>query len=66
MELQVDREFLDEIKGKIVEDLEMQEVMMILQRGKQRDNKVALGLCDESDRLLIYEGLIWIPNNNQL
>jgi hypothetical protein len=60
MELQVNRELLEDIKGKIAEDLEMQEVILKLQRGKQRDNRVALGLCKERDRLLIYEGLIWI------
>lgn len=31
-----------------------------------RDNRVALGLCEERDALLTYDRLIWIPNNDQL
>jgi hypothetical protein len=58
MELQVDRELLEEIRRKIAEDLEMQEVILKLQRGEYRDNRVALGLCKERDGLLTYEGLI--------
>jgi hypothetical protein len=66
MELQVDWELLEEIKEKIVEDLEIQGVIMKLQSGKQRDNRIALGLCEEREALLTYEGLIWIPDNDQL
>jgi hypothetical protein len=66
MELQVDGELLDEIRGKTTVDPEMQEVILKLQKGECRDNRVALGLCEEGDGLLTYEGLIWIPNNDQL
>jgi hypothetical protein len=66
MELQVDRELLEEIRGKTAEDLEMQEVILKLRKGECRDNRVALGLCEEKDGLLTYEGLIWIPNDDQL
>jgi hypothetical protein len=66
MELQVNRELLEEIRGKTAEDPEMQEVILELWGGKCRDNRVALGLCEEKDGLLTYEGLIWIPNNDQL
>jgi hypothetical protein len=66
MELQVDRELLEEIRGKIGEDPEMPEVILKLWKGECRDNRVALGLCKERDGLLIYEGLIWIENNDQL
>jgi hypothetical protein len=66
MELQVNRELLEEIRGKTAEDTEMQEVILKLWKGECRDSRVALGLCKERDRLLMYEGLIWIPNNDQL
>jgi hypothetical protein len=66
MELQVNRELLEESRRKIAEDPEMQEVILKLWKGEYRDNRVALGLCEERDGLLMYEGLIWIPNNNQL
>jgi hypothetical protein len=66
MELQVDRELLEEIRGNTAEDPEMQEVILKLQKGECRDNRVALGLCEEKDGLLTYEGLIWIPNDDQL
>jgi hypothetical protein len=64
MELQVNRQLLEEIRGKTAEDPEMQEVILKLWGGEHRDNRVALGLCKEKDRLLTYEGLIWIPNND--
>jgi hypothetical protein len=66
MELQVDRELLEEIKEKMVEDLEMQGVIMKLRGGERRDNRIALGLCKEREGLLTYEGLIWIPDNDPL
>jgi hypothetical protein len=66
MELQVERELLEEIRGKTAEDPEMQEVILKLRKGERRDNRVALGLCEEKDGLLTYEGLIWIPNDDQL
>jgi hypothetical protein len=66
IELQVNWELLEEIRGKTAEDPEMQEVILKLQGGEHRDNRVALGLCEEKDRLLTYEGLIQIPNDDQL
>jgi hypothetical protein len=66
MELQVDRELLEDIRWKTAEDPEMQEVILKLRKGEHRDSRVALGLCEERDGLLTYEGLIWIPNNDQL
>jgi hypothetical protein len=66
MELQVDWELLEEIKEKTAEDPEMQGVIMKLQGGERRDNRIALGLCEEREGLLTYEGLIWIPDNDPL
>jgi hypothetical protein len=66
MELQVDQELLEEIKEKTAEDPEMQGVMMKLRRGERRDNRITLGLCEEREGLLMYQGLIWIPDNDQL
>jgi hypothetical protein len=66
MELQVDRELLEEIKETMAEDLEMQGVIIKLGGGERRDNRIALGLCEEREGLLTYEGLIWIPDNDPL
>jgi hypothetical protein len=66
MELQVDRELLEEIKEKMAEDPEMQGVIMKLRGGESRDNRIALGLREEREGLLTYEGLIWIPDNDLL
>jgi hypothetical protein len=66
MELQVDWELLEEIKEKTAEDPEMQGVIMKLPGGERRDNRIALGLCEEREGLLTYEGLIWIPDNDPL
>jgi hypothetical protein len=30
------------------------------------DNEVALGLCEEKEGILIYEGLIWVPQHDKL
>jgi hypothetical protein len=35
-------------------------------RGVTRDSKIPLGLCEEDNGLLLYEGLIWVPDNDEL
>jgi hypothetical protein len=37
-----------------------------LKNGVTRDGKIGLGLCDEKNGLLTYDGLIWIPDNDEL
>jgi hypothetical protein len=66
MELQVDKELLKEIKFKMAKDLLMQEVITKLRNGERKDSRVALALCQEEEGLLTYEGLLWIPADNQL
>jgi len=34
--------------------------------GTTHDGKIALGLCEENSGLLMYDSLIWIPDNNTL
>ena len=31
-----------------------------------RDGKIALGQCEKTKRLLINDGLVWIPDDNEL
>jgi hypothetical protein len=66
MELQVDRELLKEIRLKTARDPLMQEVITKLRNGEWKDSRVVLGLCQEEEGLLTYEGLLWIPDDNQL
>jgi hypothetical protein len=35
-------------------------------RGVTQDSKIPLGLCEEDNGLLLYEGLIWVPDNDEL
>jgi hypothetical protein len=64
--LWVDGELLKEIKDGTVRDEEMQDVITKLRNGEWKDSRVTLGLCQEQDGLLTYEGLLWVPNNDQL
>jgi len=44
----------------------MEEIRREKANGITRDGKIALGLCEENSRLLMYDGLIWIPDNDTL
>jgi hypothetical protein len=66
IKLRVDGELLKEIKDGTARDEEMQDVITKLRNGEWTDSRVMLGLCQEQDGLLIYDGLLWVPNNNQL
>jgi hypothetical protein len=44
----------------------MQETIKKLRAGERMDNWVALGLCEEKEGILTYEGLIWVPQNDKL
>jgi hypothetical protein len=61
-----DKELLEEIRTETRKDKEMQETIQKLRAGERMDNWVALGLCEEKEGILIYEGLIWVPQNNKL
>ena len=58
IELEIDKERLNEIKEKTKEDETMTEVMRKIREGITRDSKIALGLCEVRDDLLIYDKLI--------
>jgi hypothetical protein len=66
IELQIDKELLQEIKEKTGKDKAMTETMDKLKNGTTKDSKIALGLCEIRDGLLVYDGLIWIPDDNEL
>jgi hypothetical protein len=61
-----DKELLEEIRTETRRDKEMQETIKKLRAGERRDNWVALGLCEEKEGILTYEGLIWVPQNDKL
>jgi hypothetical protein len=61
-----DNSLIAEIQEKTKLDKEIQEVVNKLCRGVTRDSKIPLGLYEEDNGLLLYEGLIWVPNNDEL
>jgi len=64
--LQIDKDLLNEIQTLSVADKEIQEIRRKKASGTTCDGKIALGLCEENSGLLMYDGLIWIPDNNTL
>jgi len=64
--LQIDKDLLNEIQTLSAADNEIQEIRRKKVSETTRDGKIMLGLCEENSRLLMYDGLIWIPDNNTL
>jgi len=64
--LKIDIELLNEIRTLSTADKEIQEIRRKTASGTTRDRKIALGLCEENEELLIYDGLIWIRGDNKL
>jgi len=61
--LVIDKELQCKIRTLSTADKEIQEI-----RGKKAsrttgDGTSALGLCEENEGILLYDGLIWIPDN---
>jgi len=66
MKLQIDKELLSEIREQSTKDKEVREILGKKASRNTRDGKIALGLCEEKEGVLIYDGLIWIPDNDKL
>jgi hypothetical protein len=66
LQLQIDHELLQKIKDRTKHDPVLQETIIKLQNGEQRDSKIALGLCEMRDDLLTYDSLIWVPDDDEL
>jgi hypothetical protein len=64
--LRIDEELLQEIKEKTETDPVMKDTITKLKRGETKDSKIALGLCDIQEGFLTYEGLLWIPDDDEL
>jgi len=64
--LEIDKELLNEIWTLSAADKEIQEIRRKKASGTTRDGKIALGLCEENSGLLMYDGLIWIPDDDTL
>jgi len=64
--LKIDKELLNEIRTLSAADKEIQEIRRKKASGTTRDGKIALGLCEENSGLLMYDGLIWVPDNDTL
>jgi len=64
--LEIDKELLSKIRTLSTADKEMYEIRRKKVNGTTRDGKIALGLCEENSGLLIYDGLLWIPDNDTL
>jgi len=66
MKLQIDKELRSKIQEQSAKDKEVREILGKKASGNTRDVKIALGLCEEREGVLIYDGLIWIPDNDEL
>jgi len=64
--LEIDKELLNEIRTLSAADKEIQEIRRKKASGTTRDGKITLGLCEENSGLLMYDGLIWIPDDDTL
>jgi len=64
--LQIDKELLSKIRTLSAADKEVQEIQKKKANGTTRDGKIALGLCEENNRVLLYDDLMWIPDNDDL
>jgi len=65
--LEIDKELLNEIRTLSAADKEIQEIRRKKASATTTsDRKIVLGSCQENSRLLKYEGLIWIPDNDTL
>jgi len=62
--LQIDKDLLNKIRTLSAADKDIQEIRRKKASGTTGDRKIALGLCKENSGLLMYDGLIWIPDNN--
>jgi hypothetical protein len=66
VELQIDTELRNEIREKSNEDETIRGIREKLKNGVTSDGKIALGLYEVKDGLLKYDGLIWIPDDDEL
>jgi len=64
--LEIDKELLSEIRTLSTADKEIQEIQGKKVSRITLDGKIALGLSEENEGILLYDGLIWIPDNNDL
>jgi len=64
--LEIDKELLNEIQTLSTTDKEIQKIRREKANGTTHDGKIALGLYEENSGLLMYDGLIWIPDNDTL
>jgi len=64
--LEIDKELLNEIRTLSAADKEFKEIRRKKASGTTHDGKIALGICQENSGLLMYDGLIWVLNNDTL
>jgi len=63
---EIDKELLNEIRTLSAADKEIQEIRRKKANGTTRDGEIVLGLYEENSGLLMYDGLIWIPDDDTL
>jgi hypothetical protein len=57
---------LSEIQEKAKNDKTMQEVIELLAKGIKKSRKYALGLCELENNVLTYNGLVWVPEDDEI
>ena len=53
----------EELRNESARDEEIQTIRKALDKGDKEMKKVALGRCQWKDEYLLYQGKIWVPNN---
>jgi len=64
--LEIDKELLNQIWTLSAADKKIQEIRRKTANGTTRDRKIAIGLYEENSGFLMYDGLIWVPDNDTL
>jgi len=64
--LEINKVLQSEIWTLNTTDKEIQHIRRKKANGTTRNGKIVLGLCEENRGLLMYDGLIYIPDNDTL
>lgn len=57
---------LEKIRAESKTDPIVQEILKDIQSGSRRSRRLNLSECEENDGILLYQGLVYVPNNHEL
>jgi len=64
IKLEIHKGLLSEIRTLSAADEDIQGIRGKKASGITRDGKIALGQCEENEGILLYDVLIWVPDND--